>query len=945
MNNTFSRHTRVIGSVRRTGGSLLVATAVQAALMAPVAAQQTGGSAALDEIVVTGSRITREGFEAPTPVSTLNAEEISSRGPATIGEALNILPSFRVSNSPSTSGVLSLHGGIVTSDLRGLGATRTLVLVNNRRYVPTTATGTVDLRTVPTLLIEQAEVVTGGASAAWGSDAVAGVVNLRIKEQIEGIESTFQWGMSQEGDNKETRISLAGGSLFADDRLSIVAGLDFVDNKGIGSQYERSWGRKEVGLLTNGQFATNGLPNFIITDQLRNAVEIPGGIITAGPLRGTAFAPDGTPFQFTYGQTFGGVMIGGDSFGENPILNANLGTPIRALSTMAVANFDATDSVRLVFEASASRAESGGGSQEGRSRGGTILIQQDNAFLDDGLRAQMVDLGLDSFLMGRVNMDLGKIALDSSTDVYRVMTGVEWEISDRWRADAYVQYGRSDYDLEFGPNNIHNQNYRRAIDAVVDPGSGAIVCRSTLADPSNGCIPINLFGDGSLQLNPYAFGSAFFTLESDQIVAAANVQGELFSTWAGPVAVATGVEYRRESVSGDSDPVSQEVQPNGVVGGWLLGNQLPLAGRYNVWEAYAETIVPLLADRPGAQELDLNSAVRRTDYSISGGVTTWKVGLNWRPVDSLRFRATLSRDIRAPSLSEFFQAGGSSNTPIFDPVRGESVQIREINQGNLALQPEEADTWTAGLIWTPDRIEGLSLSLDWFDIKVEDVIGTLGAPRITQSCFSGTNVALCDNIVFNPDGTVAVVVNQQANLDGLRVSGSDLEVVYRFGFDGIPGDFRSRLLLTYLSEYSRTDATGTQDLVGKMSFHQRISGMPEYVGLADVTWHGERASLGLQARYVHSGIFNPNLTEGAGAPNTINNNSVASFTTFSLNAQRDIEFGDVNAQLYFVVNNLLNRAPPWAPSAAAGGINESSTQAFNYDVIGRMYRVGARIRF
>lgn len=921
---------------------------------APIAhAQATESEAALmadglvETITVSSSRIGRVGFEAPTPVSTIGADEIASKGPTTIGEVLNQMPAFGASRTPNTSGVNSLRGGMVTSNLRGLGSERTLVLVNGRRYVPSTAAGEVDLRNIPALLIDQLEVVTGGASAAWGSDAVAGVINFRLKDRIDGVQMTVQSGMSHEGDNEELRASFATGGTWADGQLSIVAGLDYMKNDGIGSQYQRDWGKHEVGLITNPNFATNGLPNFIISPNVRSSVMTPGGLIVSGPLRGTAFGPNGTTYQFQFGEVFGSNMIGGHSEGENPGLAAPMGTPLESLAGLARLDFELTDDTSLFAEFSASNAESGGVSQENRDVG-NLVIRADNAYLPASVAADMAALGLPTITIGRVSNDVGKVRLRSDTTVYRGVLGVKGRLTDNWSWDAYYQYGRSKYELKVGPNNRRQQNWLLAVDAVEDPVTGSIVCRSTLTDPGNGCIPVNVFGDGSLVANDYVFGTAWYNLVMKQQVAAINVQGDLFSTWAGPVTAAFGVEYRKDSADATSDALSQAPQPNGSVGGWRLSNNLPLNGEVDVVEGYLETVVPLAAQMKGIEELELNAAVRHTDYSISGGVTTWKVGVNYRPTDSVRLRATRSRDIRAPSLEEFFAKGGNLNANIFDPVLGQSVQVRQIRDGTLELKPENADSWTAGVVFTPQSIPGLNLSADWFDIKIDGVIGTLGAPRIVNACFAG-NTGLCDRIAFNPDGTVAYVVDQNRNLDAMRRSGVDFEASYNFRpsviSERLPGTVTVRLLATYLDNFSVIDDTGVHNRVGKLSNHQRVGGMAEWVGFADVTWRGDAWMFGLQSRYTHSGVFNPLLTEGAGSAGTINDNTVGSYVTFNTIAQRDFTFGNIDAEVYGIVNNLFDKAPAFVPSGDVGGLAESSTNAGIYDVIGRMYRLGVRFKF
>ena len=222
-------------------------------LWAPAFADETDAS--LEEVVVSATRINRPGFSAPTPVTSISEAEIETRAPTTLADVLSAIPSFRATASLGTSGVNSRTGGQVTADLRGLGPTRTLVLVDGRRFVSTATDGTVDLKMIPTLLVDQVQVVTGGASAAWGSDAVSGVVNFILKDKIEGVQATVQYGESQRGDDDETKVSFATGGSGFDDRLHFTLGADFLDNQGIGSQYSRDWGRQEYGLLTNTAYA------------------------------------------------------------------------------------------------------------------------------------------------------------------------------------------------------------------------------------------------------------------------------------------------------------------------------------------------------------------------------------------------------------------------------------------------------------------------------------------------------------------------------------------------------------------------------------------------------------------------------------------------------------------------------------------------------------------
>lgn len=926
------------------GAASALALGLALQLAAAGSAQAQDASAtdgeSLQGVVVTASRVQRSGFTAPTPVTTVGVEQINQRAPTTVGEVLANIPSFRPSSTPQTSGVNSRGGGIVTADLRGLGADRTLVLVNGRRFVGSTAEGTVDLKMIPTLLVQNVEVVTGGASAAWGSDAVAGVVNFILKDRIEGVQGTVQYGQSKYDDNIEYKASLATGGAFAGDKVRFVVGLDYLNNRGIKSQYTRDWGKREVGLITNPNYATNGLPNYIIAPAFHTANMTPGGIVVSGPLRGLAFGPNGTTYPFQFGQVFGSTMLGGTQEGENPLLAANLGAPLESLNSLAHVDFEFNDKLSAFAEFSVAWSKTGGNSQQSRDAG-NLVIQRDNAYLPAQVRAQMTALGLANITIGRNSDDVGYIGLETQDQHYRGVGGFKGELGGSWTWDAYYQYGRNRYALRFGPNNRNQANWRNAVDAVLAP-NGQVVCRSTLANPSNGCIPVNVFGNGSLQLNPYVFGSATFDMITEQQVAALNVQGEPLSTWGGPVSLAMGAEYRKEAVDAVSDPVSQTPQPNGSIGGWILGNQLPLKGSYNVKEVYAETVVPLASKQLGMESLDVNAAIRRTDYSIAGGVTTWKVGATAVPFETLRLRITRSRDIRAPNLSELFQAGGSSNTQVFDRVLGQNVQVREIQQGNESLKPEKADTFTAGFVLTPSALPRFNFSIDYFNIKVKDVIGSLGAPVVVNGCNAG-NTLYCQSVRFNADGTIAFVVAQSLNLNGLRTSGLDFEAAYTLPAFG--GDFSIRGLATYTDELTTIQPAGPVKREGRLSQHNRLTGVPKWRGNLDLTYRRDAWSVNLQTRYVGKGLFNPDLTEGAGAINTVNDNHVPAYVYFNLGAQYGFEVGGRKLEVYGLVNNLLDRAPPMIPSGAAGGSNESSTNAALYDVIGRVYKVGLRFQY
>jgi len=908
----------------------------------PAPAANAGG----EDIVVTASRVRSSGFTAPTPLTVIGEDQIEAVAPTQVQDILALVPSFRTTGQPASA--------TTYADLRGLGAQRTLVLVDGRRHVPTFSDGTVDLGVIPTILIQRTEVVTGGASASWGSDAVAGVINLILKSDLEGIEGTAQAGISDYGDAENFLVSLAAGTSFAQGRGHVLIGGEYSRDEGIRGLQQpnvsRPWaGRGSVG---NSAFAANGLPGTIYSPDVRRADVSDGGLITSGPLRGTQFGTGGTTSQFGFGQVFGNNMIGGtDNFANAPTPGGDLKYPFERYSIMGRASFDLTESLQLFVEGTFAHVMSSGLAQPGRNNGavtgnptctstqlvsalGSIQVPITNPYLTDAFRQQMTAAGISCFNMGRVLQDpgMGEFTVsDGSPAIYRGVVGAQGDLFGSWNWDAYFQYGRNRFEQR-RIGNIDVTAFRRAIDAV--SVGGTIVCRvngdasTTNDDPA--CHPFNLFGSGSpsAQAIDYVTGTSEFDIITTQKVAAVNLNGDLFSLWAGPVSAAFGAEYREEAIDAVADAISQR-------SGWHSSNRKAIAGSYDVKEAYGELVIPLLRDSAFAQSLDLNVAARYTDYSSSGSVITWKAGATWDVTDSLRLRATRSRDIRAGNLGELFTPTAILVTNVRDPRTSAVLPVPVTTQGNRTLSPEKADTFTGGVVYQPSWLEGLRLSVDYYDISIDGQIGTLSADNVLRQCFLDNVETFCNSITTGTNGQITGLIVQFENLDSFRTSGLDFEAAYRTSVDqifaGASGDLQFRLLANYTIDKETTAALNGVVDVAAGEFNN-----PHWTVFGMVSYDGGRIGSVLDLRWYEGGTIDNNLIEGAISRDGVNINNVEPTLYTNLTLNYDFSSAaDDSIQAFFRVSNLFNQAPPFPVTGEGRTL---------YDPTGRSYRVGVRFR-
>jgi outer membrane receptor protein involved in Fe transport len=910
------------GAAALTLAAGLAATSANAqdAAAAPAAAAADGTVAT---VVVTGSRIVRSGFTTPTPVTGFSQTEIQSKAIGTVTSLVTEIPQL----APTTVPVGSTNPGSAFLNLRGVGAQRTLLLVDGRRFAQTSPTGGTDVNVLPSSLIKSIDVVTGGASAAYGSDAVAGVVEVTLDNRFVGLKGNIQAGETPHGDSRELVGSIGYGTAFANDRGHVVVAVDAYYNGGI-LQENRDWGRQAWGTVANPGYPNNGVARQLITPGVRLSGMTNGGVITsAGPLANIQFGAGGQPLPFNKGAYAGTTfMVGGD--GADLSQQAAAAAKNQRTVGFTHLSYDITPQVTGWADALVAN-------QASRYyvipsyNSGDIVITQQNAYLPASILATMKANSLSSFNMGRTNLELGWNKALGLNTTQRYGAGLDGRFGDTWKWSAFLQYSTNRQYAADG-NDLNLGNWKNAIDSVISPTTGQPVCRSTLTNPSNGCVPVNLFGPGAVSSAAvqYATGTQWWNETQTQSIAAANLSGEPFSLWAGPVSIATGVEARYETTGGDSDPISKQF-------GWRLVNAQPLNGHVSVEEAYLETVVPLLNNAPWVKTLEFNGAVRETHYSFSGWADTWKAGLNYSPTDEIRFRMTASRDLRAPNINELYTSRTQNIQPINDPILNQTNQTLVLTGGNSKLQPEIGNTLTGGVIFQPKWAAGLSVSLDYYHLTLDQAITTLAAQTLVDDCYIKHQTSLCAGITRNANNVISQVFAQQFNAQKTITDGFDIEAAYRFPLDAVfhdaPGQLRLRGIATYVPHLITIVNGVSTNTAGQPT----AGGLPHWQGNVSATYDVDKFTFVTEVRYVDGGLFNATYKQGV----DINNNHLPSATYVALTGQYQL---NKNLQLYARVANLFDVNPPIVPLAVQAP--HAANSPF-FDVVGRDISIGLRFRY
>lgn len=1074
-----------------------VATAAQAQEVAPsdtpaCADLNAAGACATEEagtIVVTGSRIVKPGVESTVPLTALNGEEFFQQGQNSIGDTLNDLPQLRSTYAQQNPGAGVGIAGLNLLDLRGLGTVRTLVLVNGRRHVASDIlnyASSPDVNTIPNDLIERVEIVTGGSSAVYGSDAIAGVVNFVLKRDFDGVQLRANAGISEAGFGGNQYVSAMAGKNFADGRGNVTLHAEYAHQERVYAS-DIPWYASADGFVTSDvdstglKSATDGYPDSVFVRDIRSAtihryglVAIPQSNTNAACGQGTAANNGpantaGTAFHCNYIFTPEGRLVPqtGTRFGSGPagtILGGNgqtsrEGTQLSILpfnerfNANLLARFEFTPALEAFVEAKYVRVNA-----VGNQLGPTFLNNSsgslgadprlaprlDNPFLNDADRTTIKNAILASGCGYNAGTSLGTVTCRALTnaeqasiadgsyrflfarnltdsedrderfkrETYRIVGGIRGTFNDDWRYEISANYGKFNEVTDMR-GFVNRQRFLLSLDAGLNPATGKIECRAkfdpaaqvgapnypgaanSLASDIQACVPYNPFGQGD---NSAAVAYFKLPITNRSSLTQFDLQGfvsgdtsSFFNLPGGPVSFVLGAEYRAESTYNDSDAAADTGISNSV----FLGDVLN-APTMKVQEAFAELSIPVVKDKPFLYDLTILGAGRISDYNTAvGAVYTYNAGIEWAPFESLRLRGNYGRAIRAPNITEYgFPSVPNFANGFIDPCNvnkiGENAiraanceaQLTAEQRNNLApagyslgiisgsnpnLKEEKADSFTAGVVFTPPSIPGLTLTADYYHITVKNVIASLSAQRIVDSCYDSPNLSspLCSAFQRNlgetngPKGEKPgeilfnTLVSGPNNFARRVREGIDVEAGYRFTL-GNDAKVSTRLIYSHQFTNSNFENPLLPDYENRL-LEELGDPKDEFRWNVDVT--KGPVTLGYVMRYIGpmytTTYENLNVLPGACTTNTtpqvcppLNLDAVDIQkypAVFYHNARlewkvsNDSGFGK-DFTFYLGVDNLTNKIPPLGTTATGAG-------SAIYNIRGRNWYAGAVARF
>lgn len=922
-----------------------------------------------EAIVVTGSRIARPDIDANIPIAVINAATLEQDGASNVQDILREMPQVGIGTTRANSNFSATGNGAASVDLRNLGPSRTLVLVNGRRFVSGFAgTSAVDLNNIPTDFIERVEVVTGGTSAIYGSDAVAGVVNFVLKDKIEGITARAEYGLTSRGDNPRYLVSVTGGTSWgADDRGRIAVNFTHETDKGLLSR-DRKISSEDRSL------ALVGVPAY--------SSYAPQGRFDLRTATGSAQV-------FTFDTNNDLVLGFPQSLAYNRNFDRRISLPVERYIGSANLSYEFSDSLTAFVEPTYGKVKSSA-LLEAYSfdwsfiyKNGELGMPITNAYIPASIKTLIASRNGDADLSNDIKAiqfrrrqnEVYNRSNVNERDTWRVAAGLRGSFASNWKYELSYVFGSMKDSTS--TQDIDAPRYRAALDSVFDPGTNQVICRDAAARAA-GCVPINLFGFNTVT-EP---GAAYVTTEryahikNTQHVVSASLTGNLLKLPGGDLGIAVGGEYRKEKSSTDWDPITNRGDGTGA-------RYDDLVGQFDVKEVFGEINAPILSGRPLFEYLGVTAAARYSDYSTVGTVLSWNAGIEYAPVRGLRFRANYAEANRAPNVAELYASitGGANGATVIDPCAGttatssrpQDVTCRAIpgllqeavanggaftytsfdlnwmgitEGGNPNLREETAKTLTLGAVLTPRAIPGFSLSVDYFDIKVDGAVGSLPAQILVNRCIETGDPVYCAQIVRFPTGKLYTMSTTLMNVASIKTRGLDFNLNYSRPL-GLSADdnISANLLYTRLLALEKQSFAGApvEENLGQLYAAGRLG--TGFKNKASVRLAYKAGGLTASWQVTYMGKIQDRLGYVAtGADKAY---------LEGLNRVGDVFYHDVqlryavgekrNYEIYFGVNNLFDRNPPLIPAGFASSIAGVET-ADVYDPYGRRFYAGVRLK-
>lgn len=962
--------------------SLLLALPAVATAQDAAPADAQGTATTLDTVTVTGSRIKKADLETQVPVQTLTRADIERTGLTSVADVLQEITGsgsalntkFNSSGNfgfpPDGSGV---GAGSATVDLRHLGSKRVLVLVDGIRWVnEASASGvssSTDLNTIPLAIVERIEVLEDGASSLYGSDAIAGVVNIITRRSIDGFQISGNYGQYEPGDGKTYGADFGWGG--STDRSSWFFGASYVKQEEIFSRDREHAGVPVPG--TGLTFGSSATPNgrFTFLDPRCPSVDDDDDPATPNVNLCNITTPNGSSFSPT--PTFPGDFI--------PFATANrfnfaqynmLLTPSERTGVFGQYRFNFSDNLSMYAKALYNRRESvnqaapepiflGPAGATGNPYADNITISATNPFNPFG-----VDLvsGENLLLAARRPVEGGPRVYEQEVDTMYVGAGLEgsFGVGERtWFWDVNAAYSKNEADqTNFGSYNIRNISL-----ALGDLAT----CQAT-----PGCVPLNIFGGpGTITPEMLAWISPIVRDRSENELSlfAANLSGDVFDMWAGPLAFAAGYEYRKYEGSYTPDPLNYVTMPDGTVENHYNGvPSQPTAGEYDVNEVYVELSVPLLKETFG-KSLDLSLAGRYSDYSTSGGEFTPKYGLRWQVTDELLFRTTYAEGFRAPSIGELFGSAARFDATLDDPCQvgldgspptgsaancaalGVPAGSQQVNSqisvttgGNPDLDAERSRSFSAGMVWTPSLLEDSAVAkrvdfeVTFYRHSVDGAIQAIDAQTQLDLCVATLDPVYCDGISRASTGDINGFNNRLQNLGVIKTDGWDVDVFWTFPETSF-GVFKLNWQNTFVTRYEAFGADGSLQ-PRRPGIEVNDSAIPEWTSTTTLDWRHGNWNASWTARYISE--LEEQCGDAASFP--VCSDPASGTNTLDATTFHDLQVGYKidwlkGLQLSAGVNNVFGEEPPICLSCSLNGYDPSTYDAPG----GGFYYVRADLRF